>query len=224
MTCRLAETTGVLVGLIEAGIYHDDDPLLEVPSNSIPGGRGNPTYDWRADLEYIYIFLVFSTTPQTGANGRVIGAPSLVPLNQIVLIGKMMGGSSGLNLMAWNRASKPEYDVWFTFSSSSTWSWVGLTSYFAKSQSIKQGQTNPFLGVSPAGIASSFTHGSANGPVNVSLNVLYRDVVPDYVKTWNALGLLLKDPNQFRCAIGFGLKHRHIQFSDEYRPYPILDI
>lgn len=79
-----------------------------------------------------------------------------------------MGGSSGLNLMGWNRASKLEYDVWSTFSGSSTWSWAGLTQYFSKSQTVEQGQKNPFPGVSPAQYAASFTHGSVNGPINVS--------------------------------------------------------
>jgi choline dehydrogenase-like flavoprotein len=79
----------------------------------------------------------------------------------------MMGGSGGLNLMAWNRASRLEYDAWSTFSGSSGWSWAGLMQYFAKSQTIKQGQVNPFPGVNPKQSAASFTHGSANGPINV---------------------------------------------------------
>ena len=78
-----------------------------------------------------------------------------------------MGGSSGLNLLAWNRASKPEYDAWETLSGSASWSWAGLSAYFPRSQTIEQHQANPFPGVNPAQMAESFTHGSATGPINV---------------------------------------------------------
>lgn len=52
---------------------------------------GNPAFDWR-----------FSTIPQPGASNKPISYAR----------GKMMGGSSGLNYMAWDRASKKEYDAW----------------------------------------------------------------------------------------------------------------
>ncbi|KAJ7146033.1 alcohol oxidase [Mycena epipterygia] len=181
LAARLSQVTSIKVGVIEAGVYHKGDTLLETPGNSLPGGQGNPSYDW-----------LFETTPQAGANGRSLAAPR----------GKMMGGSSGLNLMGWNRASKLEYDVWSTFSGSSSWSWAGLTQYFSKSQTVKQGQANPFPGVNPAQNAASFTHGSVNGPINVSYNEVYSDIVPSYVKAWNNLGISTNSDADSGSTIG----------------------
>ncbi|KAJ7764867.1 alcohol oxidase [Mycena metata] len=168
LAARLTENSRITVGVIEAGIYHLGDPTLLTPELAIPGGQGNASYDW-----------LFKTIPQPGANGRMISQPR----------GKMIGGSSGLNLLAWNRASQPEYDAWSIFSGSKSWSWAGLTEYFAKSQNIEQGQTNPFPGVSREQTDTSCTYGSANGPINVSYNVIYSDTVPTYVETWNKLGI-----------------------------------
>lgn len=52
---------------------------------------GNPAFDWN-----------FYTIPQPGLKNL----PLLYPR------GKMLGGSSGLNFMAWDRASVREYDAW----------------------------------------------------------------------------------------------------------------
>ena len=52
---------------------------------------GNPDFDWK-----------FNTVPQGALDGNVVAQPR----------GKMLGGSSGLNFMAWDRASATEYDAW----------------------------------------------------------------------------------------------------------------
>ena len=52
---------------------------------------GNPAFDWN-----------FYTEPQSGLKDNAILYPR----------GKMLGGSSGLNFMAWDRASAKEYDAW----------------------------------------------------------------------------------------------------------------
>lgn len=60
----------------------------------IPGLRGSTfgsLYDWN-----------FATTPQAAANNRTITHTR----------GKVLGGSSALNLLIWNRASRREYDAW----------------------------------------------------------------------------------------------------------------
>lgn len=52
---------------------------------------GNPAFDWN-----------FQTVPQPALNNASVHHAR----------GKMLGGSSGLNFMAWNRASVKEYDAW----------------------------------------------------------------------------------------------------------------
>lgn len=58
--------------------------------------------------------------------------------------GKMLGGSSGLNGMAWNRASAIEYDSWKNFAPNNDWSWRGLLDFFKKSEHVVQFPQDPF--------------------------------------------------------------------------------
>lgn len=60
----------------------------------------------------------------------------------------MLGGSSGLNGMAWNRASQQEYD-WSAFDSTHGWNWDGLLPYFQKSESLMLHPKNPYPGITP---------------------------------------------------------------------------
>ncbi|KAF8443688.1 alcohol oxidase [Boletus edulis BED1] len=79
----------VRVGVIEAGLRKDDEMIL------LPGMIGkplnNPDYDWS-----------FSTKPQALAKNRRI------PLSR----GKVLGGTSALNYMAYTRGSKIEFNDW----------------------------------------------------------------------------------------------------------------
>ncbi len=65
----------------------DGSHYVELYSEAI----GNPDFDW-----------TFTTVPQAALNGNVVSQPR----------GKMLGGSSGLNFMVWDRGSAKEYDAW----------------------------------------------------------------------------------------------------------------
>lgn len=71
-------------------------------------------YDWN-----------FTTTPQPGLGG------DLVDLTR----GKVLGGSSALNYMLWNRASAPEYDIWETLGNPG-WNWDSMLSAMVKSENF----------------------------------------------------------------------------------------
>jgi len=75
--------------VIEAGPAALDDPLINVPGRkgSTLGGH----YDWN-----------FTTVAQPGFGGRVL------TINR----GKVLGGSSALNLMTWDRGAVADYDAW----------------------------------------------------------------------------------------------------------------
>ncbi|KAI0310102.1 hypothetical protein OF83DRAFT_1178911 [Amylostereum chailletii] len=62
----LTDDPNVHVGVIEAGIFHQDDPLIDEPVNA---GlvNGNPDYDWN-----------FVSVPQPNANGRAVEMPRYV--------------------------------------------------------------------------------------------------------------------------------------------------
>ncbi|PBK63881.1 alcohol oxidase [Armillaria solidipes] len=174
LASRLAEDRNVQVGVIEAGVFHENDPLIDVPGN-IGAAGGNPDYDWR-----------FTTVPQEGAGGRVI------PLTQ----GKLLGGSSAMNFLAWTRATKIEYDAWTFFSSGQNdWSWDGLLPYFKKSTSVNPNETNDFLGI-PGGEQPNGHDEGFDGPIHVSHNVIFSDVEPLYAEAMISIGIPMnKDPD-----------------------------
>lgn len=62
----------------------------------------------------------------------------------------MLGGSTGLNLMAWNRASKIEYDAWQSFSGPGGWNWSNILPFMRKSEAVNKNLSNPFPGITPA--------------------------------------------------------------------------
>ncbi|KIK54689.1 hypothetical protein GYMLUDRAFT_249399 [Collybiopsis luxurians FD-317 M1] len=89
---------------------------------------GNPLYDWNFVLE-----------PRTHAAGRIISAPR----------GKLLGGSSALNLMVWNRGSSDEYNAWEQMAPGNGWNWDGLLPFFKKSEDISTVPTDPYPGITP---------------------------------------------------------------------------
>ena len=81
----------------------------------------------------------------------------------------MLGGSSGLNFLAWNRASKSEYDSWKQFSSRDAWDFDGLLPYFKRPTTVRANQSNPFPGIAEdqrkAGFNPEFV--GFDGPIQV---------------------------------------------------------
>lgn len=59
----------------------------------------------------------------------------------------MLGGSSGINGLSWNRASRPEYDSWSVFAPNSSWTWDGLLPFFKKTERVFNEPPNPYPGI-----------------------------------------------------------------------------
>ncbi|KAG8754821.1 hypothetical protein FRC14_004624 [Serendipita sp. 396] len=112
VAARLAEKSWN-VGVIEAGQYKPNDPLIDIPKN-FGSTLGNANYDW-----------IYMTSPQTNANNRQI----------VHNRGKVLGGSSALNFEIFNRPAAVEYSAWSVLNlGSGGWSWNGLLQYFKKSE------------------------------------------------------------------------------------------
>ncbi|KAI9066188.1 GMC oxidoreductase [Trametes sanguinea] len=169
LSARLAEDPQITVGLIEAGEIHLNDPNIDVPANS---GIGNPSYDW-----------LFSSTPQDGLGGRIISVPR----------GKMVGGSSGINGMAWGRASSVEYNALSTFAGNSNWSWPGLLPYMRKSETFCLEPNNTYPGITQEAADQALSDfqrvDGFSGPIVASHNSLIFDVVDQMVKSLNEVGV-----------------------------------
>lgn len=89
VAARLSENADLKVGVLEAGSAIEGDENIDTP-----GWFGNSigaSYDWQ-----------FETIPQVELRGRSLQWPR----------GKCLGGTSLLNFMTWNRASKQDYNAW----------------------------------------------------------------------------------------------------------------
>jgi choline dehydrogenase-like flavoprotein len=85
--------------VLEAGRADFDTLAINVP------GRYGESLGTHNDWQY-------ETTPQDGLNGRKLPWPR----------GKVLGGTSALNFMAWNRAHRVDLDAWVTMGNHG-WGW-----------------------------------------------------------------------------------------------------
>lgn len=101
-----------MIRLIEAGPAAPEELGINVPG--MFGSTANGPYDWN-----------LTSTPQPGLGGRQVGLTR----------GKVLGGSSALNYLLWNRASAPEYDIWETLGNPG-WNWDSMVAGMAKSENF----------------------------------------------------------------------------------------
>ena len=101
---RLARSDPSLsVGVLEAGeIASPGDNNVSIPA--FYGRSLGGQYDWK-----------FETVPQEGLDNRSLRWPR----------GKLLGGTSALNFMTWNRASRDDYDAWEALGNDG-WGWDDL--------------------------------------------------------------------------------------------------
>jgi choline dehydrogenase-like flavoprotein len=101
---RLAEGDASLtVGVLEAGGQaerREQDIVIPAFYGRSLGGK----HDWK-----------FETVSQRGLGGRSLLWPR----------GKILGGTSALNFMTWNRGSREDYDAWESMGNSG-WGWDDL--------------------------------------------------------------------------------------------------
>jgi choline dehydrogenase-like flavoprotein len=140
VAARLSEYPNVTVLIVEAGGDDRNYPDARVPF--LAAELQNTGADWN-----------YTTTPQPGYNNRSINFER----------GHVLGGSSTVNYMAYNRASDDVYDRWANITGDAGWSWSSLEPYYYRNSRL----------VAPADgrkyscevIASAHGH----GPVEVSV-------------------------------------------------------
>ena len=96
--------------LLEAGPSALDELRINVPG--LRGSILGTNYDWN-----------FTTLPQNGLGGRS------VPVNR----GKVLGGSSAMNYLCYDRAAAAEYDAWGDLGSQG-WNWKTMIRAMTKSE------------------------------------------------------------------------------------------
>ncbi|KAF5696590.1 alcohol oxidase [Fusarium globosum] len=140
--------------LLEAGPEALDDVRINVP-----GMRGSilgSSLDWN-----------FSSIAQPGLNGRSIS----------VNRGKVLGGSSAMNFLCYDRAASAEYDAWSELGSPG-WNWDAMIHGMKKSEK--------FTG------SDGDVHGRS-GPISSTYNRIIPDVLKPWQSTVNKLGVPTND-------------------------------
>lgn len=142
--------------VIEAGPVGRNESKIYIPG--LRGSTFGSVYDWS-----------LATIPQPAANNRSITHNR----------GKVLGGSSALNLLIWNRAGSREYDVWEELGSKG-WNWESMLPAMLKAEDFQRRD----------GIAQYADEGVAyGGPVETALIENPPPHVQAGIPTLESLGL-----------------------------------
>ncbi|KAI8629637.1 GMC oxidoreductase [Xylariaceae sp. FL1651] len=112
VAARLSEDVNLRIGVLEAGPTALDEDAINDPGRFLQTLGTN--YDWQ-----------FETVSQPGLGGRKVAWPR----------GKVLGGSSALNLMTWSRGCKEDYDAWEKLGNRG-WGWDDLLPFFKKCETF----------------------------------------------------------------------------------------
>ncbi len=160
---RLSEDTGCSVALVEAGGPPPDHEMMPAAVASL---QLDPQFDW-----------MFTADPGNAGLG-------LRDKRMAVPRGKMLGGSSGLNYMAYVRGHPGDFDHWAA-QGATGWSYDDVLPYFIKSEDLKPSNEIAI---------DSEAHGTG-GPLGVSVRSPVIPASRDFVKAAETTGIPTGDYN-----------------------------
>jgi choline dehydrogenase-like flavoprotein len=180
---RLADSSVLVIeagpdGRSEAGIY-------------IPGRKGSmlgSRYDWN-----------FTSIPQSGANGRVIGQNR----------GRVLGGSSALNLLSWDRGAAADYDAWEE---------LGNPGWNAESMFTAMREAEEYH-ITPANGSAELEGYGTDGPINFVINRLAPPQQEHFFPAMQSLGVSQTERYLDGELIGYMRHTSNIQPSNYTRSY-----
>ena len=163
MAARLSEDPACRVALLEAG---GPPPPQELMPAACPALQQNPATDW------------MYTADAGGCGLGLEGGRMMVPR------GKMLGGSSGINYMAYVRGHPGDFDSWAA-GGATGWSYDEVLPYFRKSE-----------GLAPSGdiVVDADAH-NTEGPLGVSVRAPVLPGAQDFVEAAVAAGIPRGDYN-----------------------------
>jgi 4-pyridoxate dehydrogenase len=162
---RLSEDAGASVLLIEAG-PRDVHPFIHIPL-----GMGKMH-------EYDMFNWGYTTEPEPNLNGRGIEA----------MRGKVLGGSSSINVMAYTRGHRGDYDRWAQ-KGARGWSYADVLPYFKRCETWEGGE-NPWRG--------------GSGPIGTEFAKTRDGVYDAWIEAAKAAGMPVTDDYNGRAQEGFG--------------------
>lgn len=142
--------------VIEAGPYAPDEDKINIPG--MKGSTLGTVFDWN-----------FTSIPQPQLYNRTITQDR----------GKVLGGTSALNLLIWDRGSKPEYDAWGEVGNPG-WNWDSMIAAMNKAENF----TNP----GPP-IYTRHTDYGVAGPINAVVNKFIPAQQDRWIPTFRNLGV-----------------------------------
>ena len=166
VAARLSEDPSVRVALIEAG---GPPPAHEAMPAAVASLQLDPEVDW-----------MFTGDPGGAGKGLTDG-------RMMVPRGKMLGGSSGLNYMAYVRGHPGDFDGWAA-DGAKGWSYDDVLPYFVKSEDLAP--PDPPEGV----VIDDEAHGTG-GPLGVSVRSPRTVAAEQFVEAAVATGIPMGDYN-----------------------------
>lgn len=163
IAARLSEDPACRVALVEAGDHPPDLALVPVACAAM---QMNPVTDW-----------MYTADPGRAGLG-LVGRRVPVPR------GKMLGGSSSLNYMAWVRGHPGDYDAWAERGATG-WSYAEVLPFFRKSEAF-----------TPCGdiVFDAEAH-NTSGPLGISVRSPILEGAREFVEAAEAAGIPRGDYN-----------------------------
>ncbi|KAJ5895511.1 hypothetical protein N7495_007202 [Penicillium taxi] len=166
VAARLSEHPRFKVGVLEAGSLVSRQDTIDIPG--LYGQAIGTKQDWQ-----------FETVPQKGLAGRVLPWPR----------GKIVGGTSAINFMIWNRGSKEDYNAWEQLGNPG-WGWEDLLPFFKKSETVQR--PSPDI-ESNYGATFDAAVSGVSGPIKISYPNYYPTTHQLWRQSLNSLGVESND-------------------------------
>jgi 4-pyridoxate dehydrogenase len=172
LASRLSEDRDARVLLLEAGPW-DRDPRLHIP---LAWGRllGRRMHDW-----------MYFAEPEATMDGRRVECAR----------GKVVGGSSSINAMAYVRGHSGDYERWAA-AGLTTWSYAHVLPYFRRQESWERG-ADPFRG--------------ADGPLSTQYSRYQDPLIEAYFAAGTAAGHTATEDYNGAQPEGFGRSQQTIR-------------
>ncbi|KDN45610.1 GMC oxidoreductase [Tilletiaria anomala UBC 951] len=161
VAARLSEGGKYTVAVLEAGPDGRGDPIIDTPGQF--GADLGTKYDWN-----------MTTQPQS--NGvPAVGWPR----------GHVLGGSSALNFLVWDRPNKREIDAWEQLGSPG-WNWDFVYKYIKKAETYTQPDPDKIEAMNFTPVASDY---GTSGPIHVSFPFYVSEQVSKWIAALSSLGI-----------------------------------
>ncbi|KAK7548256.1 alcohol oxidase [Phyllosticta citricarpa] len=190
LSTRLSQLLpGSSILVLEAGPAAPHSPNILIPG--LKGSNLNGPHDWN-----------LTTVPQAQLNGRSVTQPR----------GRVLGGSTALNLMVWDRAAAAEYDVWAQphFGGDEGWGWESLYGAMLRAENFTRPADEGVYG--NAGVAYG-------GPVQMVVNRYVPEQQLAFIPAMVNLGAPLNQESLGGNPLGAGRQPSTLRSSDYSRSY-----